>query len=215
MIHFFFSKEFISQKTSNEEYVKRLYRTLFDREPSKADVNYWVHKLENGSTRAEIFNLFVNSPEWKQVCDSYGIYAGGSVNNLPTPTPSPDLNDTQLASQIKKEQFVKRLYSYCLGRTPDAKGLEDWTNKLVNKQISGPEIARKFFFSKEFTSRNYSDEEYIKRLYKTFMDRDADQAGLTYTKNKMKNGATREDVFNGFVNSKEYISICDKYDIMR
>ena len=82
-------------------------------------------------------------------------------------------------------------------------------------KISGTEAAYGFFFSKEFKDKNLSDEEFIKRLYKTFMDRDPDSAGFNDWKGRLANGASREDVFYGFANSTEFGNICASYGIVR
>ena len=45
------------------------------------------------------------------------------------------------------------------------------------------------------------------------MDREADSAGLNAWVNVLKNGQSREHVFNGFADSNEFRKICNSYGI--
>lgn len=70
---FFFSPEFLNKNLSNAEYLKRLYKTLFNRDPDTAGFNAWLDQLNNGVSRQEVLNGFLNSVEFKRVCDKYNI----------------------------------------------------------------------------------------------------------------------------------------------
>ena len=61
---------------------------------------------------------------------------------------SPDAN----ASRSDVEAFVTRFYQQCLGRNPDALGLEGWVNALINGTLTGSDVAYGFIFSDEFIS---------------------------------------------------------------
>lgn len=71
--NFFFSAELIGQNLSNKEYVNRMYRTFFGREADTTGFDYWVGLLNNGTSRHDVFDGFVNSDEFDQICQSYGI----------------------------------------------------------------------------------------------------------------------------------------------
>ena len=111
------------------------------------------------------------------------------------------------------EDFVTQLYEVCLNRKPDAVGLEDWSNKLKNKQIDGITAAYGFVFSSEFTSKNLCNEDYVKQLYKAFLGRTPDAVGLADWVNQLEKGTTREDIFNGFALSQEFKGLCEQYGI--
>lgn len=111
--------------------------------------------------------------------------------------------------------FVDRLYSKCLGRTPDDKGRADWVNKLANGTLTGADAARGFFFSDEYLAKNVSDEEFIETLYQVFMDRGSDETGKNDWLKHMANGYGRLGVFRGFAESQEYSKICNSYGITR
>lgn len=70
---FFHSKEFLNKNLSNEDYVKVLYHTFFDREPDEAGYNYWLAKLKAGGTRDEVLAGFSGSEEFKILKRSFGI----------------------------------------------------------------------------------------------------------------------------------------------
>lgn len=111
--------------------------------------------------------------------------------------------------------FVNRLYAYALGRTADEAGLNDWTNKLMNKERTGTEVAVGFFFSDEMNNRNLSNEEFVELLYKVMMNRSSDAEGKAYWLDLLNNGVSRRGVFNGFAGSTEFSNICNYYGINR
>ena len=105
-------------------------------------------------------------------------------------------------------EFASRLYTVALSRTPDQTGLDYWTNRLANREITGTQAAYGFFFSDEFARSNVSNQEYVVRLYRTFLGRDPDAAGFNYWLTYMADGATRREVFYGFSGSAEFAGIC-------
>lgn len=70
---FFHSKEFQQKGLNNEEYVKVLYRTFFDREYDKEGLDYWLGQLAAGKDRDYVLNEFANSKEFAQVKAAYGL----------------------------------------------------------------------------------------------------------------------------------------------
>ena len=200
---FLFSKEYTAKNTSNRTYVKDLYKLFMDREPDEAGFNDWVGKLEAGTSRHEVFAGFANSQEFYNICDGYGITAGSFVVGY-------DRNQVNSVNL-----FVERLYQTCLGRRGDRNGQKDWVNKLLKKEITGVECARCFIQSKEYTNKNLSDEEYVENLYKALMGRASDEGGKSNWLYALANGMTRDEVFAGFANSKEFDDICKKYGIVR
>ena len=66
-------KEFQQKGLNNEEYVKVLYRTFFDREYDKEGLDYWLGQLAAGKDRDYVLNEFANSKEFAQVKAAYGL----------------------------------------------------------------------------------------------------------------------------------------------
>ena len=113
------------------------------------------------------------------------------------------------------EYFVERMYQVCLRRQPDKAGLDSWTNKLKFGEITGAECTYGFFFSNEFQSMNLCDEDYIRSLYHVYLDRNPDAQGMANWKEALAGGATRGSLLTGFIESSEFTSICEFYEIRR
>ena len=201
---FLYSPEFLNKGVSNEEFVATLYRTFFDREPDQAGFNAWVEVLNNGTSKEEVIEGFINSTEWANLCLFYGIRNGG------TGVPNIEIEPNQATID-----FATRLYTTCLNRSADQNGLMAWARQLANQRDTGTGAARGFFFSSEFTGQNVSNGEYVTRLYRTFMNREPDQAGYDAWVGQLDSGVSREEVFDGFAQSIEFARICASYGIVR
>ena len=109
--------------------------------------------------------------------------------------------------------FVDRFYSTILGREADATGGNNWTDKLATGVQSGADVARGFIFSQEFQSRGTSDADYVNTLYAAFFGRSADTAGFTAWMNHLDAGASRAQVLDGFIGSREFANLANAYGI--
>ncbi len=201
---FLFSPEFLNKNMDNGDFLEILYKVFFDRKSDPAGKADWLNRMANGWTKSQVIWGFINSTEWANVCLKYGIPSGGT--GIPNATIEP--NEKVIA-------FATRLYKTCLGREPEPEGLKNWSLQLANMKVSGTAAAKGFFFSQEFIDHNYSNDEFVKRLYRTFMGREADTAGYNDWMGRLAAGATREDVFYGFANSPEFQKICADYGILR
>ncbi|MBO4635886.1 MAG: DUF4214 domain-containing protein, partial [Clostridiales bacterium] len=201
---FLYSPEFINKNCTNEEFVRILYRTFFGREADVNGLNAWVGVLYQGDSRQNVIEGFINSTEWANLCLSYGISSGG------TGSPSVDVEPNQATVD-----FATRLYTTCLNRNADPSGLMAWARQLANQRETGTGAARGFFFSEEFIRQNISNEEYVARLYRTFMGREPDVIGFNAWVSQLYSGISREEVFNGFAQSQEFTQICAQYGIVR
>ena len=70
---FFQSPEYIAKNTSNDKYVKTLYRTFLGREADTGGYNNWMKKLAEGTSRDEVMNGFACSQEFANIVASYGL----------------------------------------------------------------------------------------------------------------------------------------------
>ena len=70
---FIMSNEFVSLNLNNSEYVTVLYHAFFGREPDTTGFNEWVTQLNSGISRIDVLNGFLYSPEFGNLCRSYGI----------------------------------------------------------------------------------------------------------------------------------------------
>ncbi|MCR4649974.1 MAG: DUF4214 domain-containing protein [Lachnospiraceae bacterium] len=115
--------------------------------------------------------------------------------------------------RAKVEKFVSRFYTIILGRDPEKAGLKSWTDALCNGKMTGCDVALGFIRSEEFLLKQTSNGTYVKKLYKAFFNRAADDAGYKDWTNQLKKGASREQVLAGFVNSAEFKKLCTSYGI--
>lgn len=111
--------------------------------------------------------------------------------------------------------FVQRMYTVALGRKAEAKGLAEWTGWLKEQEIDGAGIAYGFICSDEFKGRKLDNSAYVDTLYRTFFDRNADPEGKAVWMQLLAEGSSREYVLSGFVNSKEFSNLCDRFQIAR
>ncbi len=200
---FVFSSEYQNKKTSDSSFVTMCYNTFLNRSPDSAGKASWVEYLTNGCTRYYVFAGFVNSTEFTKLCKSYGITKGSY-----TSTQIVDKNPQVTA-------FVSRMYTTCLKRSADSDGLTYWVKGLLNGTYSGSTVAKGFFLSQEFTSKNLSNSEFVNRLYKTILNRDPDSAGKADWVNRLSKGTSRSTVLSGFLNSTEFTKLCKQYGITR
>lgn len=110
---------------------------------------------------------------------------------------------------ISIRSWLTSLYMDILDRTPDASGLDYWSDELEEKRQTPTQVIKFFLTSPEFKNRKLSDEAFLAILYQVFFDRAPDRAGYNYWLNELKNGKTRESVIDGFVGSKEWTDMSD------
>ena len=195
------STEFKSRNMSDEEYIKIMYRTFLGREYDQGGLNAWMSVLDSGLSRMHVFKGFAESNEFTGICSEYGIVRGNAVLTEPR-----DQNENVT-------KFIVRNYRLCLGREPDVNGLNAWCSQILTGVNTAKQAAYGFVFSNEFKGKNLSDEDYVRTLYRVFMDREADNAGLESWLKVLREGESREHVFNGFADSPEFREICQSYGI--
>lgn len=195
------SPEFQKRNLTDAQYITILYRTFLDREPDAGGLNSWLSVLDSGLSRMHVCKGFAESNEFTKICQEYGIQRGNAILTAPM-----DQNEGVT-------KFVARCYELCLERKADADGLNAWCNQILTGANTAKEAAHGFVFSDEFKSKNLSNEEYVKTLYRVFMDREADGAGLAAWVKVLENGQSREHVFNGFADSPEFQEICAGYGL--
>ena len=197
---FLCSPEFLNKGHSDAEYVKVLYRTFFDREPAAEEVNYWVDKLASGQSRAFVLAGFVNSVEFDNLCAQYDI-SRGFMREDGKPL-NPGIG-----------RFAERMYTVVLERAGEKEGIEYWSLSIANGVCTPKDAAKNFFLSPEYVNKNTSDAQYITTLYKAFMDREPEAGGVEYWQNVLKNGATREQILEGFADSAEFKGIMASFGL--
>ena len=191
------SEEFSKRKVSDDEFLKIMYKTFFSREPDQSGFDYWKKTLSSGTTRNDVARSFVYSQEWADTCAEFGIRSGGTLKS-----------NVKIAPTDKTYSFVERMYTTALGRTYDTEGRQYWAELLSNFDVTGESVGAFFFLSDEMNGYGLSNKDYVNRLYLTFMDREADDKGLSYWVDLLDKGHTRKDIVYGFTRSEEFESKC-------
>lgn len=195
------SEEFTNKNLNNDDYLKVLYKTFFDREPDKAGYEDWIGKLNAGQSRASVLAGFVNSKEFANLCDKFGILRGYMMSEGSAANPG-------------IAQFVTRLYTKALGRAGEADGINDWTAKIATGSADAGTVAvNGFFNSDEFNNKTLTDNEFLDILYATYFDRKADSAGKYKWLFQLKVGLPRKDVVNGFATSAEFNNLLNSFGL--
>lgn len=111
--------------------------------------------------------------------------------------------------------FITRLYQNILGREPEAEGMQYWYNQLVTGAKDAATVASNFVFSKEFENLKLSDDEFLERMYITFLGRGSDVEGKAFWQNYLNYGCSRKYIVSKFVSSAEFTGICNSYGIKK
>ena len=70
---FFLSDEMKKKNLSNRDFVANAYVALLDREPDEGGLTAWTRVLDNGANRRKVVEGFIDSPEFTNLCQDYGI----------------------------------------------------------------------------------------------------------------------------------------------
>lgn len=201
------SPEFQGKNLSAEDYVAAMYEAFFGRSAGPAEIQYWKNELTSGMSRKYVLRGFVNSNEFETLCQKAGITRGLMVLAE---------GEEYEINYDKLGEFVERLYVCALKRDirPSEAEKQYYVTEIANRTMTAEMAAKNFFFSPEFEKQQTSDEEYIGRLYVTFMERGEPAAGETgYWITQMRAGLSREMVLERFAASDEFKGIMKSYGI--
>jgi hypothetical protein len=109
--------------------------------------------------------------------------------------------------------FVERFYNVILDRDSDPRGSNNWTDDLYSGVRSGADVARGFIFSPEYRLKHTSDADFVHTLYAAFFDREPDAGGYKVWMNQLAQGAGRDAVVEGFIDSREFANLANSFGI--
>lgn len=126
----------------------------------------------------------------------------------------PEESDATTFDETKVSEFVERLYQVVLLRKSDDGGKKYWVDKLRNGE-TGAYICKGFFGSQEFLAREFTmnDSDYVETLYNAFFGRPSDTDGKEHWLTELREGTSRENLLDGFINSVEFANLCKTYGI--
>ena len=196
------SDEMIGRNLSDGDFVERNYEAIMGRASDAGGKQGWVDALAAGMSRKAVISGFVKSEEFTNICKSYGIVKGDYASDE-----ARDVNAGVTG-------FVSRLYTKMLGRAYDPDGLNAWSAAILKAPTAATVLQvslNGFMHSPEFVNKNLNDTELVKVLYRTFLDREADEGGLSAWVQALRQGNDRDTVAAGFANSPEFAAIMAKY----
>lgn len=173
---FFGSPEFAGRPLSVAGHVTTFYRTLLGRDPDPAGLAAWADVLRQARLQIAL-NGFIPSAEFR--------------TQLPDRT-----------NRTAVEAVLASFYREILGREPDAQGLASWVDFVVATG-SLETAAAGFLASAEFEARPLSIPGYITILYRAFLGRDPEPAGLAAWQSVLQ-AAIVAIVQAGFVPAAEF-----------
>ena len=113
------------------------------------------------------------------------------------------------------EGYIIRLYRTVFNRNPDAAGLKYWVDSLETGTRTAASVVDFFFNSSEYINSGKTNDQIVRDIYGTMLDRMPDSAGFAYWKKYLDIGMTPESLLAGFVNSPEFTSLAQNYGISR
>ncbi len=198
------SDEFNNKMLSDEEYVETLYRTFFNREKDEGGFATWLNALAGGSSNRYVLAGFVNSTEFQNLCDQYGIDRG-ELSSEGGAAPE---------TETGVRGFVLRCYTKVLERQGEENGVNDWAGRISGGRMTAEDVAKSFYFSQEYINKNTTDEHFVESLYQTFMNRNSDEGGKAYWLQKLSSGEKdRNGILEGFSKSPEFAAILETYGL--
>ncbi len=148
---FFDSAEFGARPLTLQGLVTILYRALLEREPDPAGLAAWTDVLRQARLAIAVVG-FIPSAEFRALL--------------------PDRTNRAAVGAL-----VTRFYVEILGRSPDVAGLTAWVDFVVATGALET-AAVGFLVSPEFEARALTFEGYVTILYRAFLGRPPDPAGL-------------------------------------
>ena len=175
-------------------FVKLLYQYVLDRSATQSEVDYWVGRLENGSTGAEVAYGFIFSQEFQNKNYSDADYVEHLYLSLMGRASDAD-GKADWVTHLKNG--ASRLYVF--RQFTDSAEFGNLCNTY--------EIQRGTVTLNENRDQNYNVTRFVARNYTEFLGRTYDVDGLNDWSGRINSGYGMENVAYGFVFSQECINM--------
>ena len=196
---FLSSQEFKNKNLKVEDTIKILYKVMFDDPaPDAAGLANWKTHMDLGLSLHWLVDQFASCDgRFETICTGYGITAGR-------------LNLTEPRDQsVQITWFVDRAFIHLLNYTSvDVATLNNWTGKLINREVTAGAFLQHLLVNKEYTKRNLTNDQAITALYNVMFNRNPVGSEADDWKNAMTNGVSILYVGNGMSISAEFNSLC-------
>ncbi len=196
------SDECKERELAPEAYVEMLYSACLGRDPDEEGKAFWVSRRENGYPDEWFLRRFVESEEFRDICEDYGVNYGILQG----------CNNTVVDQHPQVAGFIERLYELCLKREAEFKGIEWWTNELASGSKSAALVVASIMNSDEFYEQGLTPEQTVRMMYPVLMEREVDPDGLAYWTEKMSTHGIGWVVQN-FAACDEFVELCAQYGV--
>jgi uncharacterized repeat protein (TIGR01451 family) len=204
--------------TGNERFVDQVFRDLLGRPADANALGGFGNLLDGGARRTQVVSLIQSSTEFR-LKEVDGLYVqllhrnadataeqefvdflgqGGSLQQVENAILSSD-EYFQVRGGNTNAGFLTALYQDVLGRTPDAAGLQSFSDFLANGG-SRSQVALSIQTSLE------SDLRQVSSLFQTFLRRSPDAVGLAGFAAALQGGASEQQVEAVIIGSDEYLA---------
>ena len=187
--------------------------------------NLYADPIDQTLTIGQTYSLPCGAPEnmkaieiWVDLDTGTGwgqTHMSGMIEVLPAGTviepDEPEEPDEQAVAKVRS--FVGRCYNLILDREAEEGGMTYWAGLLTGKKSTASAIIDEFTKGDEFKGRPLTSADKVDILYKTMLDRGADEAGKAYWVGQLDAGVSEAAIINGFCGSEEFATICADYGI--
>ncbi len=201
-------------KYNESKWITALYADILKRVPDSNGLQYWVLQRDNGASRDNVVNGFLNSPEYCGIVINrfYNKYLNRTLDPGGLQSWTEKLKQGIALQQIivgfcdsveykstntLPAQFIESLYDKLLGRSSDTQGKQSWMD-LLRKGHSTAEVIYGFLNSLEYCTQQVTE------LYKALLGRQPDANGLSVWVKAMTSGSPFQQIQRGFLVSDEY-----------
>lgn len=202
-VAFAHAPQFMNMNISNAKRIKVLSDILMNRKGTAetdasiaangtyADTVDLVPYLDCGMSVNYVLARMIGYSDYADVCRMDGLGFG----EVPiTEDRDRDYNTTR---------FVHNCYYEVLGRYPSDDELNNICARILNEEASLELIIKQFVTSPECTSRNLSNQDYTKMLYKVLFGRGMSDEEVAFNVDLLESGLPRESLLDSLANADE------------
>jgi hypothetical protein len=131
------------------------------------------------------------------------------VNALATGATREQVAEGFINSGEHRRLEVDSYYQTFLGRSAEADAASGYWVGLLLAHGDEEEVLKGILISPEYTAEHALDPAFVRDLYSQLLGRAADDGGVTYWEQRLSAGASRADVVDGFLRSREAATVAE------
>ena len=224
-------REFLAktQHLSDEDYIKTLYQTFLKRAVDQGGLDSFIHKIIHGASRQDILyrirtceeaaNVFVDQLT-RGLDNSTFIEVAYLTFRKQKLTPQQKARDLQILESGQIRQTILRNFEQSTVNKrqkvkPQAKNktsnhLKPATSNLSTRERITKELKQDFSQEDQVfleNTKQLSDRDFVKKLYRTFFKREADPQGLESHVQQLKHQVSRWEILYTLRTSQEAANV--------